>query len=118
MPSVSQNVKFYKGLFSDTLPYFLEEEEEEEDDDDDDEQRPVRLMNIDCDMYASTKDVFDAIHNRIRSGTIIIFDEYVGNPHWKEDEIKAFQEAVKEFGWEYEYLGISMVSQQAVVRIL
>ena len=115
LPSVPQNVKFYKGLFSDTLPIFLEEETNGASAG---ANLPIRLMNIDCDMYDSTKDIFDVIHSRIRSGTIIVFDEYVVNPNWKEDEYKAFQEACEEFGWQYEYLGISMTSQQAVVRIL
>ena len=40
------------------------------------------------------------------------------NSHWEEDEFKAFQEAVEAYGWKYEYVGISLVSKQAVVRIL
>lgn len=109
IPVVQSNVKFYKGLFSDTLPFFLEEQQLD---------KPVRLMNIDCDMYASTKDIFDILYDRIRPGTIILFDEYVGNPHWKEDEYKAFQEAVEKNGWNYKYIAISMVSQQAIVQII
>ncbi len=109
IPKAPNNVKLYKGLFSDTLPGFL---------DDQPPDIPVRLMNIDCDMYASTKDIFDLINDRVRPGTVIIFDEYVGNPNWKKDEFKAFQEAVDSYGWSYEYIGISMVSQQAIVRII
>lgn len=109
IPVVQSNVKFYKGLFSDTLPDFLREQQL---------NTPVRLMNIDCDMYASTKDIFDILYDRIRPGTIILFDEYVGNPHWKEDEYKAFQEAVEKHGWNYKYIAISMVSQQAIVQII
>jgi tetratricopeptide (TPR) repeat protein len=109
LPSVPDNVNFYKGLFSETLPDFLANQPSE---------LPIRLMNIDCDMYASTKDVFDLVHNRVKPGTIIIFDEYIQNPNWKEDEYKAFQEAVERFGWKYEYIAISMTSQQAIVRIL
>ena len=113
LPTVPSNVQFYKGLFSDTLPLFLDDC-----DDHDNSPLPIRLMNIDCDMYSSTKDVFDVVHDRIQSGTIIVFDEYICNPNWKEDEYKAFQEAVEKFKWQYEYLAISMVSQQAIVRIL
>ena len=109
IPSAPDNVKFYKGLFSETLPGFLKEQPSD---------APIRLMNIDCDMYESTKDVFDLVYDRVRPGTIILFDEYVGNPNWKEDEYKAFQEAVEKHGWKYEYIAISMVSQQAIVRII
>ena len=107
LPIVPPNVQCHVGLFSDTLPGFLEAH-----------HGPIRLMNIDCDMYASTKDVFDAAAHRVVPGTVIIFDEYVMNPHWVDDEYKAFQEAVAEHGWAYRYLGISLVSQQAVVQII
>ena len=42
----------------------------------------------------------------------------VMNSHWEDDEFKAFQEAVATHGWQYEYIGVSLVSKQAVVRIL
>lgn len=107
LPQVPANVQCHVGLFSDTLPAFLEAH-----------PGPIRLMNIDCDMYASTKDVFDAAASRVVPGTVIIFDEYVMNPNWVQDEYKAFQEAVAKHGWRYKYLGISLTSQQAVVQIL
>lgn len=117
LPRVSENVKFYKGLFSDTLPIFLNDIFDSTVDEDNDHNGMIKLMNIDCDMYESTKDVFDNVHHLVKAGTIILFDEYIGNPNWEKDEFKAFQEAVEEYGWTYEYIGISMISQQAVVRI-
>jgi len=111
LPQAPDTVQYHVGLFSETLPEFLETAAAPP-------GKPIRLMNIDCDLYSSTKDVLDALSDRVVPGTIIIFDEYVINPHWKEDEHRAFQEAVVKYGWKYEYLGISLVSQQAVVRIL
>jgi tetratricopeptide (TPR) repeat protein len=108
LPVAPGNVQYHVGLFSDTLPSFLDQNKGE----------PIRFMNIDCDLYSSTKDIFDLISDRVVSGTIIIFDEYVMNPHWMDDEHKAFQEAVERNGWQYEYIGISLLSMQAVVRIL
>lgn len=113
LPSVPSNVRLHKGLFADTIPTFLEDHTSTSLS----SNQHIRLINIDCDMYSSTKDIFDSIYDRICAGTVIVFDEYVGNPNWKEDEYKAFQEALKEYGWKYEYLGISMVSQQAVIKI-
>ena len=40
------------------------------------------------------------------------------NEHWEEDEFRAFKEAVARHGWKFEYLGVSVVSKQAVVRIV
>ena len=74
-------------------------------------------MNVDCDLYSSTKDIFDHVSDRIVPGTVIIFDEYVGIRGWQDYEYKAFQEAAAAFKWSFEYLAISVVTNQTVVRI-
>jgi hypothetical protein len=81
-------------------------------------KEPVRFMNIDCDLYSATKTILDTLAAQIGSGTVIVFDEYIGNEHWREDEYKAFQEAVRAYGWRYEYLAFSLFTKQVVVRIL
>lgn len=106
IPLVPKHVQLHAGWFEDTLPVFLEAHE-----------GLVRLVNIDCDIYSSTKTVLDTLAARIASGTVIIFDEYIGNEHWREDEFKAFQEAVAKYGWSYEYLSFSFFTKQVTVRI-
>ncbi len=106
VPSVQRNVTLHKGWFEETLPRFLEEHDS-----------PVRFINIDCDIYSSTKTVLDLLATRIAPGTVIVFDEYLGNETWREDEFKAFQEAVRKHGWRYEYLCFSFMTKQVVVRI-
>jgi len=106
LPPVCSNVILHKGWFEETLPVFCATHE-----------GPVRFMNIDCDIYSSTKTVFDCLQDRIVSGTVIVFDEYLGNPNWREDEFKAFQEFVAGKGLEYEYLLFSPFSKQAAVRV-
>lgn len=106
IPPVPKNVKLHVGWFADTLPKFLEEF-----------SGPVRFINIDCDIYSSTQTVLDLLGPRIVAGSVIVFDEYIGNEHWREDEFKAFQEAVAKYGWSYEYLCFSMFTKQVAVRI-
>jgi len=107
MPAdLPQNVQLHAGLFSETLPGFIKEH-----------PGPIRFMNIDCDLYSSTKDIFDEVSERIVPGTVIIFDEYLMTPSWQDDEFKAFQEAVAKHGWTYEYLAFSIMTGQAIVRI-
>jgi hypothetical protein len=77
----------------------------------------VRCINIDCDIYSSTKTIFSLLVDRIIPGTAIIFDEFVANPTWLEGEFRAFKEAVDLNDWEYEYLGFSLNSKQGVVRV-
>jgi tetratricopeptide (TPR) repeat protein len=107
MPRVPDNVLLHKGWFEDTLPEFVKTHKE-----------PVRFMNIDCDLYSATKTILDALAAQIVPGTVIVFDEYIGNEHWRKDEYKAFQEAVGTYDWRYEYLAFSLFTKQVVVRIL
>ena len=107
IPTVPDNVSLYAGWFEDTLPEFLKNH-----------TGPVRFMNIDCDIYSSTKTVLDLLADRIISGTVIVFDEYIGNEHWREDEFKAFQEAVTKYCWNYEYICFSFFTKQVVIRIM
>lgn len=106
IPPVPKNVSLHVGWFDDTLPIFLQGH-----------QGPVRLINVDCDIYSSTKTVLDLLAPRIISGTVIVFDEYIGNEHWREDEFKAFQEAVAKYGWSYDYLCFSTFTKQVAVQI-
>jgi hypothetical protein len=108
VPSIAGNVFFHKGLFSDTLPPFLNDLGDE---------AYVAYANIDCDLYTSTLDILEALHGRIVVGTILVFDEYICHPTWRQDEFRAWRESCKRFGWKYEYLGFSLSSKQAVVRI-
>ena len=106
IPSVQENVILHNGWFEETLPGFVEKY-----------QDPVRFINIDCDIFSSTKTVLDFLAGQITHGTVIVFDEYIGNENWREDEFKAFQEAVLRYDWEYEYLCFSFMTKQVVVRI-
>lgn len=108
---VPENVRFHVGLFADTLPGYVASLPPPED-------LPVRLVNIDCDLYQGTKEILQYLSNRIGPGSVLIFDEYLMTPTWPEDEYKAFQEACEKFGWEYEYLGFSLFSKQVSVRII
>lgn len=106
LPNVPENVQLHVGWFEDTLPKFLERH-----------GGSVRFINVDCDIYSSTKTVLDLLAPRMVPGSVIVFDEYIGNEHWREDEFKAFQEAVAKYGWTYEYLCFSIFTKQVAIRI-
>lgn len=106
IPKVPANVSLHAGWFEDTLPGFLARQ-----------PGPVRFVNVDCDIYSSTKTVLEQLAPRMVAGSVLVFDEYIGNEHWREDEFKAFQEAVARYGWRYEYLCFSVFTKQVAVRI-
>lgn len=107
LPKVPSNVEFVVGWFNETLPGFKQAHPE-----------PIAFMNVDCDLYSATKTIFDELDVQIVPGTIIVFDEYIGNKTWRLDEFKAFQEWVQSKGVEYEYLTASFYTKQVSVRIL
>lgn len=105
LPAVLQNVSLVKGWFQDTVPTFLSEHQE-----------CISFIHVDCDTYESSKMVLELLQQRIRPGLVIIFDEYLGYPGWKNGEFKALKEIREEIGFEYEYLAFS--TNQASIRII
>jgi predicted O-methyltransferase YrrM len=104
LPRVPANVILHAGLFDQSLPEWAKKHQED-----------IAFLHIDCDLYASTKIVFDLLGSRIKPGTIIVFDEYFNYPGWQDHEFKAFQEFIANSGLTYTYLGFSRF--QAVVKI-
>jgi tetratricopeptide (TPR) repeat protein len=105
-PPVPDHVCLHAGWFDETLPGFLSRHRE-----------PVRFVNVDCDLYSSTRTVLRLLRDRIVPGSVIVFDEYLGYEHWREDEFKAFREAVQQYGWRYQYLCFSFATKQVAVQI-
>ena len=108
VPNMDGKVHFHKGLFGDTIRPFLEQKGPE---------AFLAYANIDCDLYSSTLDILEGFHGRVVPGTILVFDEYIGHPSWRQDEFRAWRECCKRFGWKYEYLAFSLITKQAVVRV-
>jgi Macrocin-O-methyltransferase (TylF) len=111
IPKIEGKVFFHQGLFSDTIVPFLESEYVDSD-------AVLAYANIDCDLYSSTLDILEGMSRRIVPGTILIFDEYICHPSWRQDEFRAWRECCKRFGWKYEYLAFSLATKQTVVRVL
>ncbi len=107
LPQVPDNITLHAGWFQDTLPPFLAAH-----------QGPLAFANIDCDLYSSTKIVFDALATRIGAGTILAFDEYFNYHNWQQHEFKAFKEFVQTNGVRYQYLGFTQSGGSVLLRVL
>ena len=96
LPEIRPNVQLIKGYFSDTLPGFLEDFDDE-----------ISVLNIDCDIYSSTRDVFDALSaaGRIKPGLVISFDELINYRGFMANEMLALFEML-----EREKLGIEWIA--------
>lgn len=104
MPSVAGNVKLIAGWFDKTLSKFLAEN-----------PGPVAFVHVDCDIYSSTKTVFELLRPRLVPGTIIAFDEFFNYPGWRLHEFKAFEEFCQETGLRFTYIGYA--GEQVSIRV-
>jgi len=105
LPQVPQNVTLHKGYFEDSLPSWVEKN-----------PGNVSFLHIDCDLYSSTKTIFECLKDRIVPGTVIVFDEYFNYPNWKAHEFRAFQEFVATFHVRYDYLAYARFQVAVKIR--
>ena len=109
MPSVNQNVNLYKGWFKDSIPEYLKDHKKQLED--------ILFLHIDCDIYSSTKTIFNLLGHKIVKGTIIVFDEYFAYHGWEKHEFAAFQEFINKNNLNYEYLAYNVNAMQVAVVI-
>lgn len=97
IPDAPENVQFVRGFFSDTLPGFLDNLNED-----------IRIINIDCDIYSSTKDVFDTLQERqlLKPDIIISFDELINYNGYIWNEMFAFFEMLEQTGMGFKCLSV------------
>jgi hypothetical protein len=105
MPKVQSNVRLVKGWFDATVPGFLEEH-----------PGPFAFIHFDADTYEATQQLLSLLKGRIVSGTVIVFDEYLGFPNWRNCEFLAWAEFVKAAGLNYRYLAFS--NSQAALQVV
>lgn len=95
------------GWFDETLSGFLAEHPGD-----------VDFLHLDADLYSSTRTVLDLVGPRLRTGSIVVFDEYFNYPGWREHEHRAWCEYVERTGTTFSYEGYTRDSEQVIVRII
>ena len=99
--------KFIVGKFEDTLPGFFAED------------RPkASIINFDADLYSSTICALNFAKPVMDEHTILIFDEFIMNNKWEQDEYKALEEFCSNNDYTYEVLAISFFTKQVAVKIV
>lgn len=105
LPKVNENIQLIKGWFDESLPFFLQNY-----------NGKCALLHIDCDLYSSTKTVFDHIYPYLDKGSVVIFDEFFNYPNYEEHEMKAFFEFVEKREIKFQYL--AYCGERVVVKII
>jgi tetratricopeptide (TPR) repeat protein len=99
--------EFIVGKFDDTLPTFFSK------------PRPMAsVINFDADLYSSTICALNYSKSIIDQHTILIFDEFLINDNWEQDEYKALNEFCSQNSYSYKVLAISFFTKQVAVRLV
>ncbi|WP_439525445.1 class I SAM-dependent methyltransferase [Roseovarius mucosus] len=96
LPSVPENVELVKGWFDDTIDTFLSQVSGE-----------ITLLHIDCDLYSSTKTIFEKLEHRFADRCVIVFDEIFNYPGWQDHEALAFAEFLGNGRWDFSWIGMN-----------
>jgi hypothetical protein len=90
MPVIDDHrVTFFKGWFEETLPRYRVPHHDR------------LFINLDADLYSSTKTVLGGLKHHIKDGTFIYFDEFSDRFH----EMKAFDEFLREGEMKFRVVG-------------
>lgn len=103
-PCLPCNTILHVGRFEHTLADFLITRREN-----------VAFIHIDCDTYESTSYVLNLISPRIRSGTVILFDEFFMHDTWETSEYLAFMEWTFKNALCYKIIALSPFTRQAIL---
>ena len=101
------NVELIDGWYENTVPVFAKNHIDN-----------IRFLHVDCDLYISTKQIFDGIGHLITHGTVIQFDEYKFFENWQHREYKVFKDFITRTGFKYEYLHASSNFERVALKIL
>jgi tetratricopeptide (TPR) repeat protein len=104
LPAVPDHVLLHVGWFAETLPAFAAQLSE-----------PIAFVHVDCDLHASTRTALEQLAPRLSPGAVLVFDDYLCNPGWRDEEHRAFLEVAAAERWRYRYAAFSPFSRQAVV---
>jgi O-methyltransferase len=101
-----KRVEFLVGLFSSTLPLFIENRLD---------NSKKKVIHMDADLYTSTMYVLNALLLKLKKGDIIIFDEWGGAVL---HEFKAFHDFFSYSALNYVFIGTTIDQQGVAIKII
>jgi len=103
VPDPAPGCKLVVGWVEDTLDPWLESHE-----------GSIVFCHMDMDVYPPTRYALERVLPRMSSGGIILFDELIGYPGWRNHEYRALTESLKED----DYTFIAFDNEAAVIRLI
>jgi Methyltransferase domain len=105
-PSMPPNVTLHPGWFDQTMPAFFAAH-----------PSPVRLLHVDCDIYASTRTVLTCAAKHLVVGSVVVFDDLLGYPGFEEHELRAFHEHASDHDVSWEVVAGVLLGREVAIRI-
>lgn len=75
-------------------------------------------MHIDSDLYSSAVTIFNNAQNYIKSGTVIVFDEFFNYSGFENEEFRAFHEFINRTQLSFKFITYNRKHEQVAVKIL
>jgi len=113
IPKIRKNATLEIGLFSDTLSTWLDQQGEN-----------IQFLHLDCDLYSSTIDALTILNPKIKSGTIMVFDDLYAwqdeddYPYWRRGQWKALREWVNDNDREIEIVSRMKRRFSGAIKVL
>ena len=63
------------------------------------------FLHVDCDIYSSTKCVFDTLGPHIAAGAVVVFDDLFNYPTFEKHEVLAFHQFLENDEFNVEWIG-------------
>ncbi len=105
LPKVPDNVELWKGYFEDTLPDWCKNHD-----------GIVAFLHVDCDLRSSTETVLTELADRIKPGTVILFDDYFNFHGWEDDGHAVFTGFLEKYDFSAEYVGYGSTELSVIIR--
>lgn len=106
LPEVPDDARLHPGWFEDSLPAFFAAH-----------PGPVRLLHIDCDLYASTATVLRHAADRLVPGSVLVFDDFIGFPGSEAHEFRAWHEFAQARGLQWRVVAGALLGREVAVQV-
>jgi hypothetical protein len=82
----TEKIKWVPGWYEKSIPLFVQNRKHEK----------ISFIHVDCDLYSSTRTIFKELDAWLKPGVVIVFDELMNYPEYREHEIKALFELLQD----------------------
>jgi hypothetical protein len=106
VPDLPADTTVHAGWFEDTIPAWRARC-----------AATVAFAYIDCDLYESVRTVLEGIADRVRPGSILVFDDWYNFPNWQAHSLRAVNEWSGRHRISLEPVGFTVLEHSAAFRV-